>query len=171
MKKTPGFTLLELMVTLAVIAIAFAIGVPSMNTFIQNDRLVTQINTLVGHLAYARSEAVKRNQQVAVCVSSDAATCTGGTNWENGWIVYIDANGNDSFEAGEEVLRAQQLLEGSNTLRPTTIGTQVTYDYRGFVDNTSVGSFSLCDSRGDAYGKAISISTTGRVRSGGVVSC
>ena len=171
MKKTSGYTLLELLVTLVLVATVFAIGIPSMNTFIQNDRLVTQINTLVGHLSYARSEAVKRSQQVAVCVSSNATSCTGGNNWENGWIIYVDINGDGAFNAGETVLRAQQQLEGANTLSPGTIGTQVTYDFRGFVDAASVGSFSLCDSRGAAYGKAISISPTGRVRSGGAVSC
>ena len=171
MKKNSGFTLLELMVTMAVVGIVFAIGIPSMNTFIQNDRLVTQINTLVGHLSYARSEAVKRSQQVAVCVSSNTTSCTGGNNWENGWIIYVDIDGDGSFTAGEEVLRAQQQLDGDNTLSAATIGTQVTYDYRGFVDAASVGSFSLCDDRGAAYGKAVSISPTGRVRSGGAVSC
>ena len=171
MKKTSGYTLLELMVTLGLIAIVFAIGVPSMNTFIQNDRLITQINTLIGHLSYARSEAVKRSQQVAVCVSNNQATCTGGNNWENGWIVYVDLDANGDFTAGEDILRAQQQLENANTLSGGTIGTQVTYDYRGFVDAASVGTFSLCDDRGATYGRAVTISPTGRVRSGGTVSC
>ncbi|MDJ0778516.1 MAG: GspH/FimT family protein [Gammaproteobacteria bacterium] len=171
MKKTSGYSLLELLITLALVAAVFAIGIPSMNTFIQNDRLVTQINTLVGHLSYARSEAVKRSQQVGVCVSSNSTTCTGGNSWEDGWIIYVDIDGDGAFTAGETVLRAQQQLEGANTLGSGTIGTQVTYDYRGFVDAASVGSFSLCDDRGASYGKAISISPTGRVRSGGGVSC
>ena len=171
MKKTSGYTLLELMITLALVATIFAFGIPSMNTFIQNDRLVTQINTLIGHLSYARSEAVKRSQQVSVCVSSNATSCTGGNNWENGWIVYVDLDADGNFTAGEDVLRAQQQLEGENTLSPGAIGTQVTYDYRGFVDAASLGTFSLCDDRGAAYGKAVSISVTGRVRSGGTVSC
>jgi len=171
MKKNSGFTLLELMITMGLIAIVMAIGIPSMTSFIQNDRLTTQINTLVGHLSYARSEAVKRSQQVGVCVSSNTTSCTGGTNWESGWLIYVDSNGDGSFTGGEEILRAQQTLEGSNTLKPATIGSQVIYDYRGFVDAASVGSFSLCDSRGSAYGKAIAISNTGRVRSGGAVTC
>ncbi|MEM7563686.1 MAG: GspH/FimT family protein, partial [Pseudomonadota bacterium] len=130
-----------------------------------------QINTLVGHLAYARSEAVKRSQQVSLCVSNNTTSCTGGNNWQNGWIIYVDTNGDGSFTAGEEILRAKQTLDGSNTLNPATITTQVTYDYRGFVTAASVGSFSLCDSRGASYGKAIAISTTGRVRKEGTVAC
>ncbi|MEM7564668.1 MAG: GspH/FimT family pseudopilin [Pseudomonadota bacterium] len=171
MKKNSGFTLLELMITLTVITLVMAIGIPSMRTFIQNDRLTTQINTLVGHLAYARSEAVKRSQQVSLCVSNNTTSCTGGNNWQNGWIIYVDSDGDGSFTAGEEILRAKQTLDGSNTLNPATITTQVTYDYRGFVTAASVGSFSLCDSRGASYGKAIAISTTGRVRKEGTVAC
>ncbi len=171
MKKNSGFTLLELLITVALVAIVMAIGIPSMTTFIQNDRLTTQINTLVGHLSYARSEAVKRSQQVAVCVSSNGTACTGGVNWENGWIVYVDADNSGTFNGGEPILRAQQLLDGGNTLQPAGIGTQVTYDYRGFVTTASVGSFSLCDTRGATYGKALTSSTTGRVRYGGAVAC
>jgi len=162
MKKNSGFTLLELLITVAIISIVMAIAVPSMTTFTQNDRLTTNINTLIGHLAYARSEAVKRSQQVSICSSNNATTCTGG-NWQDGWIVYIDADGDNSFTAGEEVLRAQQALEGANTLT-TAIGTQLTYDYRGFVNAASVGSFQLCDGRSGPHGKTIRISTTGRVR-------
>ena len=162
MKKNSGFTLLELIITVALISIVMAIAVPSMTSFTQNDRLTTNINTLIGHLAYARSEAVKRSQQVSICSSNNATTCTGG-NWQDGWIVYIDADGDNSFTAGEEVLRAQQALEGANTLT-TAIGTQVTYDYRGFVNAASVGNFQLCDGRSGPHGKTIRISTTGRVR-------
>ncbi|MCP4331659.1 MAG: prepilin-type N-terminal cleavage/methylation domain-containing protein [Gammaproteobacteria bacterium] len=162
MKKNSGFTLLELLITGAVISIVMAIAIPSMTTFTQNDRLTTNINSLIGSLSYARSEAVKRSQQVAVCVSSDTASCTGGS-WEDGWIVYIDADGSSTFSAGEEILRAQQTLDGSNTFT-STIGTQVTYDYRGFVDAASVGSFQLCDARTGPFGKTVRVSTTGRVR-------
>ncbi len=61
MKKNSGFTLLELLITGAVISIVMAIAIPSMTTFTQNDRLITNINSMVGHLFYARSEAVKRS--------------------------------------------------------------------------------------------------------------
>lgn len=162
MKKNSGFTLLELVITVALVSIVMAIAIPSMTTFTQNDRLTTNINTLIGHLAYARSEAVKRSQQVSICVSSDTTSCT-GVNWQDGWIVYIDADGSNTFSAGEEILRAQQPLDGANTLA-TAIGTQVIYDYRGFVTPASVGSFLLCDARNGPYGKTITISTTGRVR-------
>lgn len=147
---------------MALVAIVMAIAVPSMRSFTQNDRLTTNINTLIGHLAYARSEAVKRSQQVSICASNDAATCSG--TWNDGWIVYIDADADNSFTAGEEILKAQQTLEGGNTLTATNIGTQVIYDNRGFVTAASVGSLQLCDDRIGAYGKTVRITSTGRVR-------
>ena len=173
MKKKSGFTLIELLVTVAVISVVVAFGIPAMTEFSKNDRLTTNVNTLIGHLAYARSEAVKRSVQVALCVSNNSDTaapsCTGG-NGEDGWIVYIDADGDDSFTAGEEVLRAQQALEGQNTLTPGgAIVNQVIYDYRGFAGAT--GNFLLCDNRTGPHGKTVTISNTGRVRAEGDSPC
>jgi type IV fimbrial biogenesis protein FimT len=165
MKKNSGFTLMELIVTVAVISIIMAFAIPSMTTFNQNDRMITNINTLTGHLAYARSEAVKRSQPVSLCISSNSTSCT-GSSWAEGWILYIDADGNGSFSedipSGEVILRVKQQLDGGNTLTPTTFTGQVTYDYRGFT--TSTGSFLLCDGRIGPHGKTITITTTGRVR-------
>ncbi len=168
MKKESGFTLLELMVTVAIAGIVMAFAVPSMESFIKNERLTTQINTLVGHLAYARSESVTRRQQVILCASSNMTSCQ-GTNWAAGWILFIDADNNSSFTAGEQILRVKQLLKGSNTLVSST-GSNIIYDNRGFSPNSN-GTFSLCDDRGAAFMKSISISNTGRVRKGGSASC
>jgi len=173
MKKYSGFTLLELMVTIAIVGIVTALAIPSMSTFIKNDRLVSQINTLVSHLALARSEAVLRNQQVILCASDNSSTATpscSGTDWSAGWIVFIDADNDSGFTAGETIVRAQPALEGGNTLN-SAIGSSVTYDSRGFAAAGSAGTFSLCDDRGVNFLKSISISNTGRVRQGGAAAC
>ena len=77
--------MIELLVTLTVAGILFAIGVPAFNSFLQNDRDLGQINSLVSSFNYARSEAVKRASQngITVCPSPDGATC-GGTAWSGG---------------------------------------------------------------------------------------
>ena len=164
MKKKSGFTLLELIITVALIGIVTALALPGMRAFSQNDRLTTNINTMIGHLAYARSEAVKNSSQVSICISSNSTNCL-GASWEDGWIVYVDADGNGSFvedtTTGEVILRANQALDHGNNFT-STYGNQVTYDNRGFV--TATGSFLLCDARSGDFGKTITISNTGRVR-------
>ena len=74
MNRTFGFSLIELIITVAVISILATVALPSMQTYSMNDRLRTNVNILLGHLALARSEAVKRSQQVAICSSADFAS-------------------------------------------------------------------------------------------------
>ncbi|MCP4390002.1 MAG: prepilin-type N-terminal cleavage/methylation domain-containing protein [Gammaproteobacteria bacterium] len=167
MKKNSGFNLLELVIVLALVAIVVSIAIPSMRTFSQNDRLITNINSMVGHLAYARSEAVKRSQQVSVCVSSDSQdavpSCTGGS-WEDGWVVYIDADANGTFDSGNDtVIKTHAPLVGNNTLSAAGVGTQITYNNRGFLASNT-GSLVLCDDRSGNFGKTLSLSPIGRVR-------
>lgn len=90
--RPSGFTLVELMVTVAVLAILLAIATPSFTSIINGNRLASGANEIVGSLQLARSEAVKRNRSVALCRSTDGATCVGaaGGAWE-GWITVVDA--------------------------------------------------------------------------------
>jgi len=102
MNRQHGFTLIELMITLGIAAILLTVAVPSFNTTIKNNRLVTHANLLVSSIGLARSEAVKHGRTATVCVSSDQATCTAETNWELGWMVWVDLNTNNQPDAGEE---------------------------------------------------------------------
>ena len=103
MKKAPngfkagsarGFTLLELMITVAVLAIMVGIGVPSYQDLMRRNRLAAQTNQLIGVLAFARSEAVKRGVRVTICPANDAVNqdaCSDDGNWAaNGLIVFTD---------------------------------------------------------------------------------
>ena len=74
-----GFTLLEMMVTVAAVGILLAIGVPSFRYIANANRIATEANNLLGDLQFARSEAIKEGQSVSVCVSSDVNTVTGTT--------------------------------------------------------------------------------------------
>ncbi|MFB1487585.1 MULTISPECIES: GspH/FimT family pseudopilin [unclassified Thiocapsa] len=103
-----GFTLLELMVTVAIAAILLTLGVPSFRDLVQNNRAATQVNALVTALSLARSEAVRRGQHVSICPSTDQETCTGGDDWDDGWIVFVD-------DETSEVLRVEEAMKGIET--------------------------------------------------------
>ena len=167
-KNQSGFSLSELLVTTTLVSITTAIGVPSMSGVIKNDQLSTQINTLVGHLSLARSQAVTLAQPVSLCASSDLATCS-SNDWASGWIVYVDADASGDVSTGDDILRVQEALPGDSTLT-SSAGSSITFDDRGFAP-ANAGSFSLCDDRGAEHLKSITISMTGRVRRGGSTSC
>ena len=162
MTDKKGFTLIELLVTIAIAAIVATIGIPSFSQSIRNSRLTTNINELVTSLNFARSEAIKRNQPVTVLKS--------GAQWESGWTVFTDLDGDGIKDASDTVLRTYGSLSNNFTLRGTTgFVNRVTYQASGISAN---GSFVLCDnSDGNNIPEAntsrvVIINSVGRVRMG-----
>lgn len=191
MKHAAGFTIVELMITIVVLGIALAFAVPNMQDLIMNNRLTSQLNLVSSNLALARNEAVKQNALVIACASTDGAGCTGaGTSWEEGWLIYIDRNGNlvpelsddgcaeGAAEAdGDCLVTWQSALNGPNVLSPAAgIPTLIGYDGSGTLvcdaddDGVRDGTcdaedtfYTLCDPRGATKARALAISNTGRV--------
>ncbi len=162
-----GFTLIELVVTMAVAAILITIAVPNMRTFIQNGRLNTQINDLIGDLSLARSEAIKRRTNVGICVSTDGATCAGGGNWEIGRAIFVDSNNSNSWDPGEPIMRFRERLAGTNTLTtdPAVLPDPIIFRSNGASSvqlGGPVGLFNLCDERGASKGKQVSLNSMGQ---------
>ncbi|MEO7241277.1 MAG: GspH/FimT family pseudopilin [Variovorax sp.] len=100
-----GMTLVELMVTVSVMAIVVAIAVPSFATSINSTRLSSSATELSAALQLARAEAIKRNRDVVLCRSNDLVSCATGGQW-NGWLIFVDANGNGTLDASEEIVKA-----------------------------------------------------------------
>lgn len=95
--RQTGMTLIELMVTFAVVAILAALATPSIKEMLENNRLTALNNQIVSSLNYARSEAVKRNYPVTMCVrNSSGSGCADSGGFENGWIIFVDCNGNNA---------------------------------------------------------------------------
>ena len=109
MNREHAFTIIELMITLALAVTLLALGVPAMQDMLRNNRMVDQTNTLVSDIQLGRSEAIKRNSRVVICQSNDLATpACGGTSqvWSTGWLVFADDNANSTFEAGTDPVGA-----------------------------------------------------------------
>ncbi|KAB7623156.1 GspH/FimT family pseudopilin [Alkalilimnicola sp. S0819] len=135
MKTTNGFTLIELMVVVALLGIVVAIAVPSFTDIVRDNRITTQANDMLAALNLARSEAIKRNQRVSVCPSSNLTNCSGGTDWSVGWIVFTDANGNGAVDAGTDtVLKVWDAPAGA----PNITGPgQIRYAGNGMLDQAA----------------------------------
>ena len=177
MKKN-GFTLLELMVTLAVIAIVLTIGVPSFQSVIRNNRLTTQINSLLGAINLARSKAITldatfaatdRPRRVAICATVDGTSCSGANDWSKGWIVFLSRDASNlDISGNSDILKFYEGVPSSNyTLNAN--GSFVAYDKTGLskkLDGTPATaiSFALCynTTTGSDYSRALNVTLVGR---------
>lgn len=161
--KSQGFTIIELMITLAVAAILLSLAAPSFTDIIKNNRLVTQVNLIAAGLNFARSEAIKRSVSVTLCKSDDQATCNG--NWQDGWLLFEDSDGNGTVDAGDTIIRVgagtNTAATGITLVFPNK--NRITYNPDGFAVGFN-STFKFCDDRGSAFGKGLVVSNTGRVR-------
>jgi type IV fimbrial biogenesis protein FimT len=110
-RNQAGFTLIELMVVLMIVAVTLVLAGPGFNDANLNTRLKAYSNALVSSVYLARGEAIKRNVPMRVCVSTDGSTCAGSGDWEQGWVV-LDPN--------DVVIEQQQPL--SDGFRMTSTG-------------------------------------------------
>ncbi len=99
-KKQKGFTLIEIMVAVTIVAIFASIAVPSFSQLIRNNRIPVTTNEFMSGLVLARSEALKRSRTVTLCASNNQSTCSGGTDFATGWIIYADCDESGSLTAG-----------------------------------------------------------------------
>ncbi|MEE9412217.1 MAG: GspH/FimT family pseudopilin [Methylococcales bacterium] len=160
-QKADGFTIIELLVTMSIAAILLAIGVPSFQTMVQNRRIEISQLTLETDLEMARSEAMTRNQPVVLCRhNGETATptaCSTTANWQDGWVIFIDTNGDDKVDT-DELLRVTPSLGAGLTFAYNK--PKITFTSRGFASGSN-GTFMICDDRGNQYGYNLVVSNTG----------
>jgi type IV fimbrial biogenesis protein FimT len=135
MKRQAGFSMTELMIVMAIVAILLGIGVPSYRYITNSYRMSAEVNGLLGDLQYARAEAIREGQTVTVCVSTNRTTCTGGPAWAGGWIVFSDLNASAQVDPGDTVLRVQSALTGRvpDTFNANPAISAITYNREGFA--------------------------------------
>lgn len=177
-----GFTLMELMITIAIAAVLLALAAPNMGDFIKNNRMTSETNNLVAQINRARGEAAKRGVIVILCRSTNPTAtaalvnCDSGAgnakNWTTGWIMYsLDSA---STTERDFVLATDQLLARTATLdngiRITTNGyaeSRLAIRSDGTLLETGATRFALCDDRnegpeGNRKGRVVEVSLTGR---------
>ncbi len=144
-KDNKGFTLVELMITLAIAAILLSMAVPNFTTVIKNNRLTTQANELISSLNYSRSEAIRRSANVSLTSAS--------VNWHTGWVI-ADKGGN--------TIRSHEAFANGSSLVGSVAS--ITYKSTGFISAAAAITYTLCDDRTGETGRTITISLTGRPR-------
>ncbi len=157
--RQKGLTLIELVITIAVFIIVVSTAGPAMQNILRDNRMVAQVNGLLGDLNFARSEAIKRGTVVTICQSTDATSATPSCSnnkdeWHNGWIVQ-DAAGN--------LLRVHGPLRGGTTLNYSR--GSLSYKGDGTATGLANGTFNFCGSAGaGSTGRSLVVGPTGRVR-------
>jgi len=159
-----GFTLIELMIGIAVAAILFGLAVPQFSTVTQNARMTSARNGLYAAMQLARTEALTRRVHVVVCASADGESCS--ASWDSGALVFVDTNRNRQRESSERLLTqfspdSFKNLDVKGGRRLTSFG----------PDGRSGGSnqtLAFC-APGRADGLSVVVSNAGRVRMGKAV--
>lgn len=162
--RADGFTLIEIMVTISILAILLGLAVPDLRAYIINSRLTAQINELVADISLARSEAATRGAGVTMCSSVDLETCAaGGDAWEGGRIVFVNTNTNGDREATEQIIKTTQSLGDSRTLIASGFSNTSYVSFRpyGGLRPATGGAFLLCDPAADK-GRSVAVAATGR---------
>jgi len=163
-RRQKGVTLVELIFTVAVLAVLMSISLPALGNLVQNAQARGARGALMTSLALARMSAVARNAQVSVCPSADHVNCTGDVWWQRGWIVFVDTNRNGKRDGDEQILEVAGAQSG---IAIATTAGRVYSSFRG--DGGSPGTnltFTLCDKRGVTTAATLVINNGGRVRTG-----
>jgi len=177
-----GLTLIELIVTVTIVAILAAVATPSLREMLNNNRLTALNNQLVSALNYARAEAVKRNYPVTMCVrKTDGSACETTGGFENGWLVFVDCDGDNvidtagcNYGPGNTDAAEEILLDNQPDMTNIVIGSNFTpkqavrYKPNGSAHDN--GTLTIQVDSVDRY-KVIVSPGTGRIRSCKAADC
>lgn len=160
-----GFTLVELMVTLAVLTIILGIAVPGMGDFVSNQRVRSQADSMLASLALARNESITQNLRVTLCPSSNGTSCTG--TWSQGWIVFRDGGTAGTVDGSDTVMRAFSSKKNVSISMSSNFSSYVSFRPTGRSlgsgGATTGGTITVS---GSSLTRTINVCTTGRIQSG-----
>ena len=166
MRTIRGFTLVELMVTVLILAIAVGLAWPSYQSVIRSNRITSANNEFITLISYARTESIRNSRGSGLCLSQDGTQCDGG--FDDGWIVWPDLNGNRAKDANEQPLRElqanpQMVFEAANASSPGSL----VFDSRGRISDNTPRTYALrpADCKTDtSYQRTVTILASGQTR-------
>lgn len=162
MSGRAGFTLLELAVTMAIVAILLATGLPSMQELLLDARRTRVVNEVLRALHSARAESLRSASDVVVCPRGDGDACMDEAEaWQRGWMVFVNTDGDDPpVRDPDERLVLRHDLDTTGTVSAN----RAVFVYRPHVRRATAGTIIYCDRRGAADARAVIVSYTGRPR-------
>lgn len=168
MKRSCGFTLTELMVTLAIAAILISFAAPSFSGIMKDSQLTVSLNDFISALNLARSDAIRRGDRVTLCKSSEPyVECSTNGGWEQGWIIFVDSNNFSVRDPDEDIIHVHGALEhGISITGNAPVKNYISYINTGVTrlkgGGFQAGSLQVCDGRGKA--RSIVLNSFGRPR-------
>lgn len=176
MKKSAGFTLVELLVVLAIAAILLSLAAPSFTKTVRSVNMSSAVNSFLADASFARSEAVRRGGDVVMCRSNNPEgaipTCASGSSngWETGWIVFHDPDNSQTVTAGDLLLRRQAAITAVNSIQPSTTA-KLVFTATGRLQSLAGGTMSMQFGSTPSYPneeqRVVCVSLGGRVRIAG----
>lgn len=160
-----GFTLVELMVAIALLAIIASLAVPAFRDTIISNSVSFGRDQYFGALTFARSEAIKVGTSVSVCKSANATACDASASWSDGWLAFVDANRDGNLDTGDRIVKTGGPLDTAVTVTHSTSADVVTFDSRGLALRGD-GLFTFSHSSGSSFNKTVDLSVTGRAMKG-----
>jgi type IV fimbrial biogenesis protein FimT len=170
MRRTRGFTLVELLFAVCIAAVLLGIAAPPLAATADGMRLSATANTFLAQLHLARSEAIKRNAAVAICKSADGEACSAAGGWEQGWIVFHDVNNDGLRQAGEpRIERFAALPAGFRLVGNFSVAQFVSFSGNGATRTPGgafqAGTLTVCRASAQAAeARQIVINAIGRPR-------
>jgi type IV fimbrial biogenesis protein FimT len=160
--KNGGFTLIEMLVSVVILALLIAVVAPGFSELIKNNRMLSQVYAMRAALNGARSEALAQRNFVTLCRSADGASCTSG-DWNTGFVAFLDDDGDGQVDDPNEQIVISKVLDVDTLSIGYSGGDWVQFDSRGYAAKGSQGTFTVCDDRGKNYARGLVISAGGLV--------
>jgi type IV fimbrial biogenesis protein FimT len=156
-----GYTLIELLVGLALVATCLAWGLPSFGALVRDTARTREVNQFVQAVYVARSESIKRNGVISLCPSRNSATCSPSAQWHTGWLIFVNLDRDSPAvrDAGEPLLRVYEPWDAGHIT-----SNRSTLSFRPFGQMGVTATVTFCDDRGSRAARAVIISQTGRPR-------